>query len=160
MLRALLAALLLAGMAHTATAENPLKEYLPTGIKVRALEEENKELKATIEDLGRRLNVALGRRLDQVAKSREIGYSHNITCGEKMVTIPMIAEGKHILTTTIWKSDISSISYFIPEAFPMGRRNGNPMASVIVIGMKKTVGKDAELFTSKSNYASLLSCLD
>ena len=52
------------------------------------------------------------------ARSRAIGMSPSITCGKKIVTIPLIIEGEHIASITVWKSSISGITYLNPTAVP------------------------------------------
>ena len=46
---------------------------------------------------------------DDAKASETIGLSPSINCGKKVVTIPLIIEGKHMMSLTVWKSDIVRI---------------------------------------------------
>ena len=94
------------------------------------------------------------------ARSWTIGLSRSITCGKKIVTIPLIAEGEHIASITIWKSSISGITYPNPTTLQSNSPGAKAIADTIQIGLKERPGDDLGLVTTKRNYAPLLECLD
>ena len=94
------------------------------------------------------------------ARSRAIGMSLSITCGKKIVTIPLIIEGKHVMSLTVWKSDIVRIGYVPPGAIEGDRAGARIFTDSIHIHTKEMPRDDLGLVTTKRNYAPLLECLD
>ena len=94
------------------------------------------------------------------ARSRAIGMSQSITCGKKIVTIPLIIEGKHVMSLTVWKSDIVRIGYMPPGAIEGDRAGARIITDSIHIHTKEMPRDDLGLVTTKRNYAPLLECLD
>ena len=94
------------------------------------------------------------------ARSRAIGMSPSITCGKKIVTIPLIIEGKHVMSLTVWKSDIVRIAYVPPAAIEGDRAGARAITDSIHIHTKEMPRDDLGLVTTKRNYAPLLECLD
>ena len=94
------------------------------------------------------------------ARSRAIGMSPSITCGKKIVTIPLIIEGKHVMSLTVWKSDIVRIAYVPPGAIEGDRAGARAITDSIHIHTKEMPRDDLGLVTTKRNYAPLLECLD
>ena len=94
------------------------------------------------------------------ARSRAIGLSRSITCGKKIVTIPLIIEGKHVMSLTVWKSDIVRIAYVPPGAIEGDRAGARAITDSIHIHTKEMPRDELGLVTTKRNYAPLLDCLD
>ena len=94
------------------------------------------------------------------ARSRAIGMSPSITCGKKIVTIPLIIEGKHVMSLTVWKSDIVRIAYVPPGVIEGDRAGARAITDSIHIHTKEMPRDDLGLVTTKRNYAPLLECLD
>ena len=97
---------------------------------------------------------------DDVKASETIGLSPSITCGKKVVTIPLIIEGKHVMSLTVWKSDIVRIGYVPPGAIEGSRSGAQAITDSIHIHTKEMPRDDLGLVTPKRNYAPLLECLD
>ena len=94
------------------------------------------------------------------ARSRAIGMSPSITCGKKIVTIPLIIEGKHIASITVWKSSISGITYLNTATLQGDSPGAKDFEDSILIGLKEKSRDEPGLVTTKRNYAPLLECLD
>ena len=94
------------------------------------------------------------------ARSWAIGMSPSITCGKKIVTIPLIIEGKHVMSLTVWKSDIVRIAYVPPGAIEGDRAGARAITDSIHIHTKEMPRDELGLVTTKRNYAPLLECLD
>ncbi len=131
--------------SSTATAQDH-KKYSPDNPFAKTLEE--------------RIEEEVQLRARSRARSRAIGLSRSITCGKKIVTIPLIAEGEHIASITIWKSSISGITYPNPTTLQSNSPGAKAIADTIQIGLKERPGDDLGLVTTKRNYAPLLECLD
>ena len=76
------------------------------------------------------------------------------------MTIPLIIEGKHMMSLTVWKSDIVRIGYVPPAAIEGSRAGAQAITDSIHIHTKEMPRDDLGLVTTKRNYASLLECLD
>ena len=94
------------------------------------------------------------------ARSKAIGLSRSITCGKKIVTIPLIGEGKHIASITVWKSSISGITYLNTATLQGDSPGTKDLEDSIQIGLKEKPRDELGLLTTKRNYAPLLDCLD
>ena len=86
--------------------------------------------------------------------------SPSITCGKKIVTIPLIIEGKHIASITVWKSSISGITYLNTATLQGDSPGAKDFEDSILIGLKEKPRDEPGLVTTKRNYAPLLECLD
>ena len=140
-----LAAALASGAGDT-RAQEPTK-YSPDNPFAKGLEERIKEEKAIR------------------ARSRAIGRSSSITCGKKIVTIPVIIDGEHMMSMTLWKSSIMGLTYLNPEAMQKRQAAGRELVDYVLVHLKeelRSVGQHEKpmITTSKRNYGALLDCLD
>ena len=110
--------------------------------------------------LARQLLKKIEQETEIRARSRAIGLSRSITCGKKVITIPLIIEGKHVTSLTVWKSDIVRILYMPPGAIEGDRAGTRIITDSIHIHTKEMSRDDLGLVTTKRNYAPLLECLD
>ncbi len=114
--------------------------------------------------LARQLLKKLESEIEIRDRSRAIGMSRSITCGKKIVTIPLIGEGKHIASITVWKSSISGITYLNTATLqgdsPGAKTKPVHLEDSILIGLKEKPRDELGLVTTKRNYAPLLECLD
>ena len=127
-------------------------------VQLRELIVELRELVVTPAEAGK--NFLRGLLADDVKASETIGLSPSITCGKKFVTIPLIIEGKHMMSLTVWKSDIVRIGYVPPGAIEGSRSGAQAITDSIHIHTKEMPRDDLGLVTPKRNYAPLLECLD
>ena len=127
-------------------------------VQLRELIVELRELVVTPAEAGK--NFLRGLLADDVKASETIGLSPSITCGKKVVTIPLIIEGKHMMSLTVWKSDIVRIGYVPPGAIEGSRSGAQAITDSIHIHTKEMPRDDLGLVTPKRNYAPLLECLD
>ena len=110
--------------------------------------------------LARQLAEKLEAEIEIRARSQAIGMSRSITCGKKIVTIPLIIEGKHMMSLTVWKSDIVRIDYVTPAIIEGDRAGARAITDSIYIWTKEMPRDELGLATTKRNYAPLLECLD
>ena len=127
---------------------------------VALVEAENQLLDASLDKLVRE---GLEKAADDsaVVASAKIGLSTGITCGDRIVTIPMIVDGKLMGNWTAWKASIVGVTYFNPKAVPESKRTkDNPILDTIQIMWRDRGDKTESMMTDKANYAPLLECLD
>lgn len=133
-----------------------------------ALEQEaTLEMRTTVSQLSASLQESMRAR-DKLEKM--VGYvdqmSASIACGERMVTIPVILDGKHIMSVAIRKSSIISLSHMnreIEGELPASNRGA--ILNLVTVQKKERIsgpfgGGEELLFTNLQNYAPLLECLD
>ena len=145
--------------AEIARREAAEKETNPFTAKRESLEKKRAKAKALQEELIEAdkpfLNAA-------IEASEKIGNSPEISCGKKIVTIPIIAEeDEHLFTVTIEKADIAGVYYMTDTVIAKRSLSSPPPQVIIVTRPKDLVGDgDMGIVTSKANYAALLTCLD
>ena len=99
------------------------------------------------------------------ARSWEIGMSRSVTCGKKIVTIPVIIDGEHMMSMTLWKSSITGLTFLNPKAMEKHRTMGRELADSVLVHLEtelRGLGQHEKpmITTSKRNYGALLDCLD
>ena len=82
---------------------------------VALVEAENQHLNSSLEKLVRE-GLEKAAEDSAVVASAKIGLSTGITCGDRIVTIPMIVDGKLMGNWTAWKASIVGVTYFNPES--------------------------------------------
>ena len=89
----------------------------------------------------------------------------SITCGKKIVTIPVIIDGEHMMSMTLWKSSITSLAFLNPKAMEKHRAMGRELVDYVLVHVEtalRGLGQQEKpmITTTKRNYAPLLECLD
>lgn len=111
----------------------------------------DKKIKEAVQEL-KRLN-----KLRQAAD--KLGNSRVIRCGRKTISIPIISDGKHLMTITVRKTQIASV-YFLPDqAVENSKSKHRQVPRVHFTFETKKIATDS-LTTSKQNYIPILKCLD
>ena len=116
---------------------------------------------ATAEELLSEIQQTIERREVLEAEADAIGLSQFIPCGKTIVTIPVIADGKHMISVTLRKADIVQITFTNPDTIYMDRSGAETVADSIMIHTSAmSTEHDIGLLTTKLNYPALLQCLD
>ena len=146
----LLAATLAIGASDT-FAQEPTK-YSPDNPFIQGRERKTLEERFKEEDAIR-------------ARSWEIGMSPSVTCGKKIVTIPVIIDGEHMMSMTVWKTSITGLTYLNPKAMEEDRTMGRELVDYVLVHLEtalRGLGQQEKpmITTRKRNYAALLDCLN
>ena len=95
-----------------------------------------RELIVTPAEAGK--NFLRGLLADDVRASETIGLSPSITCGKKIVTIPVIIDGEHMMSMTLWKSSITSLAFLNPKAMEKHRAMGRELVDYVLARISQT----------------------